>query len=81
MTTKETISDWFDRGVAQEKDFMIIVCDTFDYEDYPVFCLEDDYNEIYNHYDGKNMQRIMESYNLHKDKNEQINKVIVLEKP
>ena len=36
-TTKEDIAGWFDRGVAQGAEFMVVLCDTFDHEDYPSY--------------------------------------------
>lgn len=31
------ISRWFDRGVAEGATHMVVECDTFDYDDYPVY--------------------------------------------
>jgi hypothetical protein len=44
---------------------MIVVCDTFDHEDYPVYAFgpEDCWGKYRSH-DGVNMQRIMEVYDL-----------------
>lgn len=73
MTTVSEIRAWFQRGIAENKTHMIIVCDTFDYEDYPVYVSEDeDVHEIKSEYDDKNMQRIMEVYNLKMDMEEQL---------
>ena len=73
-TTKEDIDEWFDRGVAQEATHLIVVVDSFDYEDYPVFIkptddLPDKMNDIRN----SPMQRIMEVYKLSMDKETQLN--------
>lgn len=68
-TTRSDIEGWFDNGVADKQQFMIIVCDTFDWEDYPIFC--DDAKELaeqYASHNGVNMQTIMEVYDLTKDK-------------
>lgn len=71
--TKDEISSWFDRGVAQKATHMIVVCDTFDYEDYPCFASSDaDAIEQHSYYDGKNMQRVMEVYDLRAGKAEQM---------
>ena len=37
MTTNTDIGEWFDDGVELGASHMIIVCDTFDHEDYPVY--------------------------------------------
>lgn len=59
------ISTWFDRGVESKSTHMIVVCDTYDHDDYPAYVGEgEDFYERYDHYNGKNMQRIMEVYDL-----------------
>lgn len=66
--TKLDISDWLARGKALGASHMIVVCDTFDHEDYPVFVKpEQSAREIADQYDDKNMQRIMEVYDLRMD--------------
>lgn len=71
--TKDEISIWFDRGVAQKATHMIVVCDTLDHEDYPCFANGDaDAIEQHSYYDGKNMQRVMEVYDLRANKAEQM---------
>ena len=70
--TKDDISAWFDRGVAQKARHMIVVCDSFDYDDYPVFTTTDD--ECLERYNKPGeMQRVMEVYDLRADKAEQMN--------
>lgn len=71
-TSKEDISGWFDAGKKKKAGFMIIVCDTFDYGDYPVYADREDFKEKYTEHDGKNMQRIMEVYNLSLNKDLQM---------
>jgi hypothetical protein len=66
-TTKEDIKEWFKRGKKQKATHLIVVCDTFDHEDYPVYVKKkEDIHEKCGKYDGKNMQRVMEVYNLNK---------------
>jgi hypothetical protein len=60
-TTISKLKDWFDEGVAKGATHMIVVCDTFDYEDYPVYVLPgEDFDVEYAKYDMVNMQRVME---------------------
>lgn len=74
MTTRENISNWFSRGVEKGATHMIVVCDTYDYEDYPVYVSPDkDVHDVYESYNGKNMQKVMEVYNLKMDMGKQIN--------
>lgn len=70
--TMKMISDWFRRGVQEKADYMIVVCDSFDYEDYPVYVSTEKFWEKYKEFDGENMQRIMEVYNLKMDRNSQV---------
>lgn len=73
MTTLAQISKWFDRGVKQGATHMIVVCDTFSYEDYPVYVAPGDSPRTRaEEFDGKNMQKIIEVYDLRKDKREQL---------
>lgn len=72
--TKNEIREWFLRGIEQKATHLIVVCDTFDYDDYPVFVGKDEnVKEIESEYDGKNMQSIMEVYNLSMDMETQLN--------
>jgi len=42
---------------------MIVVCDTLDHEDYPIYVKPDDnFWKIHKQFDLKNMQRILEVY-------------------
>jgi len=53
---------------------MIVVCDTFDYDDYPVYVApgEDAREIVDKKYRGQNMQSMMEVYDLRKDRETQI---------
>lgn len=52
---------------------MIVVCDTYDWEDYPVYVSPDqDVHKIAAGHNG-NMQRVMEVYKLSMDMNAQLN--------
>lgn len=72
--TKQDIKSWLYEGLEKSAKYIIIVCDTYDWEDYPVFIGEnDDFWSRYNHYDGQNMQKIMEVYDLSMDIEQQLN--------
>lgn len=71
MTTKAEIDDWFDRGVKQRAAYMLVVCDTFDHEDYPVFVM-DAAACLAKYKAPGEMQRVMEVYDLGADKGEQM---------
>jgi hypothetical protein len=76
MTTSlENIREWLRRGKSN-KDIthLIVVCDTFSYEDYPVYITaKESVRERFNGYDGKNMQKVMEVYSFKIDLESQIN--------
>ena len=73
-TSKDDIREWFREGEKKGATHLIVVCDTYDYEDYPVYVMPDqDVREEESNYDGKNIQKIMEVYNLSMDMEEQIN--------
>jgi len=71
-TTKAMLEEWFDNGITQKATHMIVVCDTFSHENYPVYVKEDeDCREQAKRYDGVNMQRLLEVYDLRKSKESQ----------
>lgn len=66
VTTVAEIKSWFDQAVAESAGYMIVVCDTFDHSDYPVFCKDDAaVLDRYAYYclDAP-MQKIMEVYDV-----------------
>ena len=67
------IKGWLKRGQEKGATHVIVVCDTFDYDDYPVYVMPDEnVREVKSRFDGKNMQRIMEVYNLSMDIEKQL---------
>lgn len=74
ITSRNDIREWLKRGKKKGAKWMISCCDTFDYEDYPVFVMKnDDIHEMINKYNGKNMQKVNEVYNLELDIEKQLN--------
>ena len=70
-TSRETISRWLDYmyetdGVTH----MLVVCDTYDYEDYPVYIRE---GRDPAKYVSGSMQRVMECYSKNYEKLAQLN--------
>lgn len=63
--TLEGFNKWVSRGKTDGRKYMISVCDTFDYDDYPVYC--DTLEEVRGHAKTctfENMQRINEVIDL-----------------
>lgn len=63
MTTKAEIASWFSEGVQEQAKYMVVMCDTFDYEDYPVY-LNNDADCLTLVSSPTAMQRVMEVYDL-----------------
>lgn len=65
MTTISEIREWLGSTEEMKKEFshMIVVCDSFDYEDYPVYVKRyENVSEKIANYSSKPMQQIMEVY-------------------
>lgn len=63
--SREDIRGWWMRGKGKNATHLIVVCDTFDYEDYPVFVMPgEDAREKAAECGKQEMQRVMEVYNL-----------------
>jgi hypothetical protein len=74
-TTKEDIQRWINNA-PKKATHMIVVCDTFDWEDYPVYVLAgQDVNKVHNAHNGVNMQKVMEVYNLSMPIKNQLNEM------
>lgn len=66
--TRDDVNRWIETAKAHGSKFILSVCDTFDYDDYPVYC--DDLNELkeeYKHHHGVNMQRVNEIIRINDD--------------
>jgi hypothetical protein len=71
-TTVADLKEWFERGKKEHATHMIVVCDTFDYEDYPVYVKKtENVREVTKKYDGPNMAKVMEVYSYKKTFEEQ----------
>lgn len=59
--SRADVDRWIETAKAGKCEFIISVCDTFDYEDYPVYCENrEELIRRYPEYDGNNMQRVNE---------------------
>lgn len=72
-TTMDDIKRWFLEGKKEKATHLIVVCDTFDYEDYPVYVKEgQDPKKRVTAINGQSMQKVMEVYNLSQDMDTQL---------
>lgn len=66
--TKQDIREWLRRGKESGATHVIVVCDTWDYEDYPVYIEPgQSVSEKLSYYQRADMQKVMEVYNLSMD--------------
>jgi hypothetical protein len=72
--SRDDLSRWFDEGVRQGATHMVVVCDTFDWEDFPVYVMPGDVAEdvVRQRSNPNQMSRVMEVYNLSMSKAEQM---------
>jgi hypothetical protein len=69
------LRQWFLDGVATGATHVIVVCDTYDYSDYPIYVyVNDDVRKVAGRYQLRsgNMQKVMEVYNLSMDMEQQL---------
>ena len=73
MTSKEEIAGWLKYGEDIGYKYMAVVCDTYDYEDFPSFYnSKEDLDDFIKNLDG--MNKLMETYNLTADIESQLMK-------
>jgi hypothetical protein len=66
--TRADVDRWIKTAHETDCDYIISVCDTFDYDDYPVYCKTfDELHEKYHEYSGKSMQKINEIIRVYHD--------------
>lgn len=68
MTTASEIHEWFEEGKKRGATHVLVVCDTFSYEDYPIYILPGmDIKATMAKYNGPNMQKIHEVLTIKDD--------------
>ena len=66
--SREEVNGWILKAKEEGYKYIISVCDTFDHDDYPVYCKnEDDLHENKIHYSEASMQRINEVITINDD--------------
>lgn len=77
MALLAEIKHWFDKAKKIGSTHMIVVCDQYDHEDYPIGVYSKiDAEKCLKEYDacnGKNMQQVMEVYDISKGWDAQVN--------
>lgn len=79
--TFQEISSWLINGAynwgkikGRKITHMLVVCDTFDYDDYPVYVSDkESAREVFHDYNSRSMQRVMEVYSYKHDLEDQLN--------
>jgi hypothetical protein len=73
QTTKQDIRRWLEDAKLEDATHLIVVCDTYDYEDYPVSVMpNEDVHKKYTYYSTQGMSKVMEVYNLNMDLESQL---------
>lgn len=62
--TANDIRQWIEDGIEKQAEFLIVACDTFYYENYPVYCSLKEVEEKYKSISTGNMSRVDEVYDL-----------------
>lgn len=63
--TKGDVERWFKEGKKKNATHIISVCDTFDWDDYPIYVMKgENLEQKKKQYDGVNMQKINEVIKL-----------------
>ena len=63
--SKDDIKRWFQEGVKDNQDRMIVVCDTYDWSDFPVYTKGlKEFTKRYLEIVSKDMNKVMEVYDL-----------------
>ncbi len=80
MTSKAEIRMWLTTKVTpmgqkiEDCTHMIVACDTFDYEDYPVYVEKgQNVHDVMAELESENMQKVMEVYSFNHDIEAQLN--------
>lgn len=73
-TTKDEIRSWLTVAKDVGATHVVMVCDTFVHADYPVRVYDgQSVRDCVDHYNGRNMQKVMEVYRLDMDIEKQLN--------
>lgn len=81
LITRETIAEWFDEGKDVGLHYMLIVYDDYNSDHYPVFTHTDNYHDEYKKFDNVKMQKVIEVYDLSKDRDEQLDMQLCFNAP
>ena len=66
--SRADVDRWIKTAIEQKCGYIISVCDTYDYDDYPVYCKDlSEVHEKSDRFDGTNMQRINEIIKINDD--------------
>ncbi|HUS49397.1 MAG TPA: hypothetical protein VMZ91_04490 [Candidatus Paceibacterota bacterium] len=66
--TRDDVNMWIEIAKGGNYEFIISVCDTFDWDDYPVFCKnKEEVLKESRQYNGVNMQKINEIIQIKSD--------------
>ncbi|NMC57926.1 MAG: hypothetical protein GYA51_00815 [Candidatus Methanofastidiosa archaeon] len=66
--SREDVDSWIELAKSTKHKYIISVCDTFEWDDYPVFCKnKKELQKQFPKYNGENMQRVNEIIRINPD--------------
>jgi len=66
--TRGDVNRWIETAKKNGDNYIISVCDTFDYDDYPIYCKsKGTAKEQFEEHNGHNMQRVNEIIRINED--------------
>jgi len=66
--SREDVDRWIELAKEKKYKYIISVCDTFDWDDYPVLCKDkEELQKKFPEYNGTNMQRVNEIIRINED--------------
>jgi len=72
-TTQDDIRRWFEEAKRRGATHIVVACDTFSNEDYPVYVMPgEDVKKVEEEYQSKKMSKVMEVYSMKLDLESQL---------
>lgn len=69
VATRNDVDRWIKEAIKNKMKFIISVCDTFEWDDFPIYCKdEEELRNEYPKHDGENMETINEIIKIEGDK-------------
>lgn len=65
VTTQAEVNSWIEEGKSLNMKYIVVVCDCFDYSDFPIYCKNADRKDaVVKEYNNLDLHRVMEVITL-----------------